>query len=90
MFAILLAALFATISLVAILTLTDAALRSRNAVRLLRGDLALMCGQPRVSVRFAGEAGEAAVLLPLRSLAISARRQVCRQSRAVSPLRVAA
>ncbi len=55
MIATLLVALFATIALAGAVTLADAAVRGRNAFRLLRGDLARIDALRRVTVRFEGE-----------------------------------
>ena len=89
MIAFLLTALFAAIALVSAVAVADGAVRGRNAVRLLRGDLARVDALKIVTVSFERE-GEALSLPPLRSLAISARRRVARPARAAAPLRAAA
>jgi len=89
MLAILLIALFATIALASAVTLADGVVRGRNAVRLLRGDLARIDAVRAVTVSYAGEP-EVPALPPLRSLAISARRRVARPARSSAPLRAAA
>lgn len=52
MIAILLVALFTAVALTSAITLADAAVRSRNAVRLLRGDLVRIDQVRSVIVRF--------------------------------------
>ncbi|MFA9200977.1 MAG: hypothetical protein ACEQR8_07280 [Cypionkella sp.] len=89
MIALLLVALFATVALTSVWAVADAAVRSRNAFRLLRGDLARIDAARRVSVSFADD-GKVLPLPPLRSLAVSARRRAARQARAAFPRRVAA
>lgn len=89
MLAILLVALFATIALASAVTLADGVVRGRNAIRLLRGDLARIDALRGVTVSYAGEP-EVPALPPLRSLAISARRRVVQPARAAAPLRAAA
>ena len=89
MLAILLIALFATIALASAVTLADSVVRGRNAVRLLRGDLARIDAVRRVTVSYECEP-DVPALPPLRSLAISARRRATRPARAAAPLRAAA
>ena len=89
MLAILLVALFLVIAVASAVTLADAAVRGRNSVRLLRGDLARIDTVRRVTVSYAAEP-EALPMPPLRSLAISARRRVARTVPAAAPLRAAA
>ena len=55
MIATLLVALFATVALASAVSLADAAVRGRNAFRLLRGDLARTDDVRRVTVQFVGE-----------------------------------
>lgn len=77
MFAILLTALFVTIALASTVTLADAAVRSRNAIRLLRGDLARIDAVRRVTVAFEGQpvpAGIPALRITLKGAARSVRR----------------
>lgn len=89
MIAMLLLALFATVALASAVALADAAVRGRNAFRLLRGDLARIDALRRVTVRFEGE--EAARQIPaLRPAAISAARSVRRPVRAPERQRAAA
>ena len=89
MIALLLAALFAALAVLSAVTLADAAVRGRNAFRLLRGDLARLDTGRAVTVSYDCE-NEILPLPPLRSLAISARRRVARPVRAAAPLRAAA
>lgn len=89
MFAILLVALFAAIAVASAVTLADAAVRGRNAVRLLRGELRQAGSVRRVTVSFDREPA-VLPLPPLRSLAISARRRVSRPAPVAAPRRVAA
>lgn len=89
MLALLITALFAAIALASAVALVDAAVRGRNAFRLLRGDLARIEAVRRVTLTFTGEP-EALPLPPLRSLAISARRRVIRPARAAALQRAAA
>ena len=53
MIATLLIALFATVAVASAVSLADAAVRGRNAFRLLRGDLARIDAVRRVTVQFA-------------------------------------
>lgn len=89
MLAILLVALFAAIAVASAVTLADAAVRGRNAVRLLRGELRRAGSVRRVTVSFDREPA-VLPLPPLRSLAISARRRVSRPAPVAAPRRVAA
>lgn len=89
MTAILLFALFAAIVSASALTLVDAALRGRTAVRRLRGDLARLELARQVSVRFADEAAVASA--PRSAQRVSVKRRATRQPvRAVQPRRAAA
>lgn len=90
MIATLLVALFATVALASAISLADAAVRGRNAFRLLRGDLARIDGVRRVTVQFAGL--EAPARMPaLRPAAVSAARSSQRRTvRAPERLRAAA
>ena len=88
MIATLLVALFATIALASAATLADAAVRGRNAFRLLRGDLARIDSLRHVTVRF--EAGETSRMPALRPAALKAARSVRRPARAPERLRAAA
>ena len=89
MIATLLVALFAAIALASAATLADAAVRGRNAFRLLRGDLARIDAVREVTVRFAGE--DAWKPLPvLRPVAVRGVRGTRRVVWAAQPLRVAA
>lgn len=89
MLAMLIVALFVAIALASAAALVDGALRARNALRQLRGDLAGSAAPCRVTVRFAGDPAPLP-LPPLRALAISARRRVAQPARAAQPLRAAA
>jgi uncharacterized membrane protein YecN with MAPEG domain len=89
MLAIMLVSLFAAIAVASVVTLADGVVRGRNAVRLLRGDLARIDAVRRVTVSYECEP-ELLPLPPLRSLAISARRRVVRPARAAALLRAAA
>jgi len=88
MLAILLTALFATIALASAATLADAVVRSRNAIRLLRGDLARIDTIRRVTVAFEGEHGPAR--MPALRPTPSAVRAARRPARAPERLRAAA
>lgn len=59
MSAILLVALFATIAAASVITLADAAVRGRNAFRLVRGDMTRINADRFVSVTFADYAESA-------------------------------
>lgn len=75
----LLVALFATVALASVASLADAAVRGRNAFRLLRGDLARIDGLREVTVRFEG--GETPARMPaLRPTALSAARSSSRRT----------
>lgn len=89
MTAILLAALFATVAVASAATLADAAVRGRNAFRLLRGDAARIAAGRRITVTFV-DAIHNTPLPPLR--AISGGRAPGRVFRvqAPKPLRAAA
>jgi hypothetical protein len=89
MIASLLVALFATVALASAVTLADAAVRGRNAFRLLRGDLARIDGLRRVTVRFEGVTGGSA-MPALRPAPVSAVRSSRRTVRAPERLRAAA
>ena len=89
MIATLLVALFATIALASAVTLADAAVRGRNAFRLLRGDLVRIDAVRRVTVQFADI--EAAQRMPaLRAVPVKAGRSASRRVRAPERLRAAA
>ncbi len=90
MIATLLVALFATIAVASAVSLADAAVRGRNAFRLLRGDLARIDGVRRVTVQF--ETNEAPARMPaLRPATVSATRSSPRRTvRAPERLRAAA
>ena len=70
MIATMLVALFATIAVASAVTLADAAVRSRNAFRLLRGDLARIESVRQVTVRFEG-INASAPMPALRAAAVS-------------------
>ena len=89
MIASLLVALFATVALASAVTLADAVARGRNAFRLLRGDLARIDKQRRVTVRFEGVNGAQAMPV-LRAAPVSAIRSPRRSVRSREPLRAAA
>lgn len=89
MLATLIIALFAAIALASAVALADAAVRGRNAFRLLRGDLARLDAVRCVTVSYQCEP-EVLPLPPLRSLAISARRRVVRPARVAALQRAAA
>ena len=89
MIATLLVALFATIALASAVTLADAAVRGRNAFRLLRGDLARIDAVRRVTVEFADI--ETAQRMPaLRAAPVKAGRSVARPARVRAPERLRA
>jgi len=89
MIASLLVALFATVALASAVSLADAAVRGRNAFRLLRGDLARIDEVRRVTVQFVGV--EAPARMPALRPAVSAVRSSQRRTaRALEPLRAAA
>ena len=88
MIAFLLTALFATIALASVVTLADAVVRSRNAIRLLRGDLARIDNVRRVTVVFDGEQTRAR--MPALRPTPGAVRAARRPSRAPERLRAAA
>jgi hypothetical protein len=89
MIATLLVALFATIALASAVTLADAAVRGRNAFRLLRGDLARIDTLRRVTVEFADM--EAAQRMPaLRAVPVKAGRSATRPARGRTPERLRA
>ena len=89
MIATLLVALFATVALASAVTLADAVARSRNAFRLLRGDLARVDSLRRVTVRFEGVNGLPA-MPGLRTAPVSAIRSPRRTVRSPERLRAAA
>ena len=86
---LLLTALFVAVAFASTATIADAVVRSRNAFRQLRGDVAGAEAFGQVTVRFEGEA-ERLPLPPLRSLAISASRRIRRPARFAEPQRAAA
>lgn len=88
MSAILLVTLFAAVAFASVLTLADAAVRGRNAFRLVSGDAARMNADRRVTVTFVDSAPEQR-MPALR--AISAVRSTSRRAvRPTQPLRAAA
>ena len=89
MIAILLVALFATVALASIVTLADSIVRSRLALRQLRGDLV---GNDLVRMVTVTMDGEGDVRMPaLRVVPVSAgRRSPRRTLRAPAQLRAAA
>lgn len=89
MLAIFTTALFAAIGLMSAGVIADGLVRSRNAIRLLRGDHARGDAVRRVTVSYSREP-ELLPLPPLRSLAVSARRRAARPARLAAPLRAAA
>lgn len=89
MIAILLVALFAAVAIASATTLADAAVRGRNAFRLLRGDLARANEQPRVTVRFEGE-DQWQPLPALRPISVRGARGARRVVWTAKPLRAAA
>jgi hypothetical protein len=89
MIATLLVALFATVALASAASLADAAVRGRNAFRLLRGDLARIDSVRKVTVRFEGE--DMWQPLPvLRPVTVRGARGSRRVVWAAQPLRAAA
>ena len=88
MIATLLVALFATVALASAVSLADAAVRGRNAFRLLRGDLARIDSVRRVTVRFEGVTATAP-MPALRNAPVS-QRSTRRPARSPKPLRAAA
>ncbi|GGD89365.1 hypothetical protein GCM10011515_06320 [Tsuneonella deserti] len=90
MIASLLLALFATVAVTSFVALADGVLRSRNAFRLLRGDLARIDTFRNVTVRFEG-VNSSAPMPVLRPAAISAARAARRPAaRVAERLRAAA
>ena len=90
MIAVLSLALLATVAVASVLALADAAVRGRNAFRLLRGDMARLASDRQITVTFADVAGNSAmpVLRPVSANRVSRRRTVRVQG--VRPLRAAA
>ena len=88
MIATVLVALFATIAVASAVTLADAVVRSRNAFRLLRGDLARIDTLRRVTVRYEGE--EAPRGIPAMRAASVSQRSTRRPARTPIRLRAAA
>jgi hypothetical protein len=89
MIATLLVALFAAVAVTSVITLADAAVRGRNAFRLLRMDSAQVDGERRVTVRFEGE--DMWQPLPaLRPLSVRGARGSRRVVWTAKPLRAAA
>lgn len=89
MIAILLVALFATVALASVATLADAIVRSRIALRQLRGDLVRNDLVRMVTVTMDG--GEDVRMPALRAVPVSAgRRSPRRTLRSPAPLRAAA
>ncbi len=94
MIAILLVALFATVAFASALTLVDAAVRGRTAVRQVRGELARCEAIRSITVTFAGFSGSGADgsrMPALRPAGVSAGRSSKRRTiPAQAPRRVAA
>jgi hypothetical protein len=88
MIATLLVALFATVALASAASLADAAVRGRNAFRLLRGDLARIDGVRRVTVQFADV--EAPARMPALRPVSAVRSSQRRPARVPERLRAAA
>lgn len=89
MIATFLLALLATVAVASVVTLVDAAVRGRNAFRLLRGDMARLDSDRRISVTFVDTA-ETARMPALRAVS-AVRSSPRRTARAGSqPLRAAA
>jgi|GEM_PF-4430116 len=89
MIALLLATLFAALAVASAFTLADAAVRGRNAFRLLRGDLARIDAVRNVTVRIEGN--NALVRMPaLRPAAVSSARSSRRTQRTPERLCAAA
>ncbi len=88
MIATLLVALFATVAVASAVTLTDAVVRSRNAFRLLRGDLVRIDTLRRVTVRFEGD--DAPLRIPALRTAPISQRLTRRTVRTPERLRAAA
>jgi hypothetical protein len=81
---ILLVALFVTAALCSAAVLADSAARGRNAFRQLRGQLARLDVNPRVTVRFVDFA-RAPALPALRGRIVSGGRQARRPARSRAP-----
>ena len=89
MIAFLLVALFAAVAVTSVATLADAAVRGRNAFRLLRSERVSADEDRRVTVRFEGE--DMWQPLPaLRPLAVRGARGARRVVWTAKPLRAAA
>jgi hypothetical protein len=89
MIATLLVAFFATLALASVVTLADAAVRGRNAFRLLRAEMGRIDDGRRVAVWFEGM--EASARKPARRpVAIVTARATPRNTRAPERLRAAA
>lgn len=89
MTAFLLVALFAAVAIASVLTLADAAVRGRTAVRLVRGELARSDERRAVSVTMEGVEGPR--MPALRPATLSAGRSSQRRTvRASAPRRAAA
>lgn len=89
MSAILLVALFATVAAVSAITLADAAVRGRTAVRVLRGDLARQDMARLITVTI--DSLEGPRMPALRTVCVSASRLSPRRTvRAAVPMRAAA
>lgn len=90
MTALLLIALFALVALASAATIADAAVRSRNAFRQMRGELALAGSEAAVTVQWVDGAPEMLPLPPLRALRVSATRRMRQARRSADSLRAAA
>lgn len=90
MIAFLLVTLFATIAVASVVTLADAAVRGRNAFRLVRGDMARAVSDRRMTVTFMDTLAETRMpaLRPVRAGRESLRRTL--RAPAEQPLRAAA
>jgi len=89
MFATFLIALLATATVASTFVIADAAVRGRNAFRLLRGDIARLQAPRRVRVTFVDAVVETRIpaLRPISAVRSSPRRTVAAGSQ---PLRAAA
>ena len=88
MIATVLVALFATIAVASAATLADAVVRSRNAFRLLRSDLARIDSVRRITVRF--EVEEIPARMRALRIAPISQRSTRRPVRTPERLRAAA
>lgn len=90
MTALLLTALFALVTLISAATIADAVVRSRNAFRQMRGELALAGADRAVTVCWEDSQPDTLPLPPLRSLRVSATRRMRQAQRCAERLRAAA